>query len=563
VSEQIGAQIFIDAWGMVCPGQPQRAAELARRAASVSHDGEAIFGAQVIAAMEAAAFYESNVNALLDIGQRVIPGDCLINQLINDIRAWHKTNPEWRQSLELIQKHYGYDKYGGGCHIIPNHALVILALLYGSDSFQHALTIVNTCGWDTDCNSANVGCLMGLRLGLAGLDTGPDFRGPVADRVYIPTADGGRTVTDVLHEAMEVAQLGRALSNDYKPLPKEGARFHFDLPGAVQGFIPEDSVTSRGTTRLENVGGHSLLGKRALAIHYQHLAPGRVSRVVRETWPEYQPTGGYGIEASPTLYPGQNLHARLQADAGNRHPVTVSLFIKAYGDSDKLYIIKGSSAGLDPGQSVQLDWKVEAPTGCPIAWVGIEIASDQGASGTAYIDWLTWDGAPCVNLAAPDHSGRCWTKSWVRALSALGGSHKPDYWLIQNEGLGMAIQGTREWQDYTVQATFTPHLAQSFGLAARVQGLKRYYALRLTADGKAQLVCELDGTTVLTSIPWEWKLYEPYVLGLTVSGSQIIAKVNGISLPSVSGNGLLVSGAIGLLVEEGRVGCEDVSVRPL
>src|SRR5262249_56833539 len=51
VAEQIGAQIFIDGWGMVCPGDPARAADLASRAASVSHDGEAIDGAQVVAAM--------------------------------------------------------------------------------------------------------------------------------------------------------------------------------------------------------------------------------------------------------------------------------------------------------------------------------------------------------------------------------------------------------------------------------------------------------------------------------------------------------------------------------
>ena len=53
VAEQIGAQIFIDGWAMVAPGDPELAADLARRAASVSHDGEAIYGAQVIAAMEA------------------------------------------------------------------------------------------------------------------------------------------------------------------------------------------------------------------------------------------------------------------------------------------------------------------------------------------------------------------------------------------------------------------------------------------------------------------------------------------------------------------------------
>ncbi|HEY7037034.1 MAG TPA: ADP-ribosylglycohydrolase family protein, partial [Thermomicrobiales bacterium] len=58
VAEQIGSQIFIDGWAMIAPGDPERAADFARRAASVSHDGEAIYGAQVVAAMEAQAFVE-------------------------------------------------------------------------------------------------------------------------------------------------------------------------------------------------------------------------------------------------------------------------------------------------------------------------------------------------------------------------------------------------------------------------------------------------------------------------------------------------------------------------
>ena len=73
VAEQIGAQIFIDGWGMVSPGDPERAADLARRAASVSHDGEAIYGAQVVAAMEAQAFVEQDLNRLLDTAVGLIP----------------------------------------------------------------------------------------------------------------------------------------------------------------------------------------------------------------------------------------------------------------------------------------------------------------------------------------------------------------------------------------------------------------------------------------------------------------------------------------------------------
>ena len=75
VAEQIGSQIFIDGWGMVAPGDPELAADLARRAASVSHDGEAIYGAQVIAALEAQAFVESDIDRLLDTALGLIPAD--------------------------------------------------------------------------------------------------------------------------------------------------------------------------------------------------------------------------------------------------------------------------------------------------------------------------------------------------------------------------------------------------------------------------------------------------------------------------------------------------------
>src|SRR6201981_1245858 len=53
---EIGGQIFLDGGAVVAPGDPELAADLARRAASVSHDGEAVCAAQVIAAMESLAF---------------------------------------------------------------------------------------------------------------------------------------------------------------------------------------------------------------------------------------------------------------------------------------------------------------------------------------------------------------------------------------------------------------------------------------------------------------------------------------------------------------------------
>ena len=573
VAEQIGAQIFIDGWGMISPGDPEQAADLARRAASVSHDGVAIHGAQVVAAIEAQAFVEPDIDALLDVGVSVIPADSLIRRLIDDVRDWRGKYESWYECYYRIAANYGYDKYGGNCHMVPNHALIIMALLYSDDRFSEALKVVNTAGWDTDCNSANVGCIMGIKNGLAGLDDGPDLREPVADRIYLPTADGGRTVTDALREAYAVINIGRALADEEPLRPKDGARYSFSMPGAVQGFMPDDAIESRGAAWVENVAGHSAFaGGRSLAIHLCAVAPGRPARIWRETYPAYQPTSGYRVLASPTLYPGQTLRARLSADEGNSAPVDARLCLRVYGADDALELIHGPAVELAPGAEQELAWKVEAPVGSPIAYVGIAFTAPKGVQrvdGVVYLDWLIWEGAPDVALDAPKHNGTRWVDAWVRACWEGGADRGAEhtYRLIQNEGMGLFMQGTREWRDYAVSASVTPHLARSFGIAARVQGLKRYYALLLTQDGKAQLVRELDGTHVLAEEPFSWELYHSYALELQVQGSTIRGLVDGEQVFEVDddalGDGPDAGGAIALLIDEGRLGCKDVRVRPI
>ena len=122
---------------------------------------------------------------------------------------------------------------------------MILSLLWGDDDFQRTLSIVNTAGWDTDCNSGNIGCLMGIKVGLAGLSGTIDWRGPVADRLYLPTAEGGRAITDAVIEAGRIATAGRRMAGEEPVHPKGGARFHFDFEGAVQGFAAETDADGR------------------------------------------------------------------------------------------------------------------------------------------------------------------------------------------------------------------------------------------------------------------------------------------------------------------------------
>lgn len=570
VAEQIGAQIFIDGWAMVAPGDPEFAADLARRAASVSHDGEAIYGAQVVAAMEAQAFVEPDIDKLIDTAVSLIPRDSLIYRLIGDIRDWHAGEKDWRKTREQIAAHYGYDKYGGNCHMVPNHALIIHALLHGDDDFQKSLMIVNTCGWDTDCNSGNVGCLLGIKNGLAGLETGPDWRGPVADRLFLPTADGGRAITDAVTETYHIVNIGRALAGQEPVAPKQGARFHFELPGAVQGFQPEESVEVNGTVNVENVAGHSRQGERSLALRYHHLSPGRVARVATATFipseevASYFDKRGYALLASPTLYAGQTVRAGLSADSGNAQPVRCSLYLRAYGPDDKLALTRGPEVNLEPGAGHEFTWPIAETGGAPIAEIGLEISSERRADGTVYLDYLTWAGAPRVSFSRPGYAGNMWRRAWVNGVDQFEERWPEAYRLVQNSGRGLLMQGTREWADYQVSATLTPHLAKAAGLAARVQGLRRYYALLLCDDGKARLVKALDGDHVLAETDFAWHFGAPYEFELQVVGSYLTAGINGQTLFRVEDTSRpLTGGGIALVCEEGRIATEAVTVEPV
>ena len=585
VAEQIGAQIFIDGWAMVAPGDPELAADLARRAASVAHDGVAIHGAQVLAAMEAQAFVESDIQKLIDTGLSVIPADSLIRTMIERIREWHAHNGnDWRATRQQIADNFGYDKYGGNCHMVPNHALIIHSLLHGDDDFQKSLMIVNTSGWDTDCNSGNVGCLLGIKNGLAGLEDGPDFRGPLADRLYLPTADGGRAITDAVTETLHVANVGRALAKEPPHLPKGGARYHFELSGSVQGFMADENVDSRGTLELENVPGHSRIGSRSLALHFDGVATGRPARAATQTFipskeiAAYFEQRGYGLMASPTLYPGQKVTAELEADASNENPVEVSLFLRRFkAEDDQLKLETGPSKMLEPGARHTFNWSIEGAGNEPIAEIGVAIHSGERTQGTVYLDYLTWEGEPNTTFTRSESSfnrprpwitgPQMWRRAWVNGVDGY------DYWwpesfrIVQNRGRGLLITGTREWVDYEVKSDMTLHMCKAAGIAARVQGMRRYYALLLTrADdgrGVARLVRALDGDTVLAETDFPWENGDTHTFALRVTGNRLQAAIDDLdrSLFDVT-DGELDGGGIALVVEEGRVMSDEVAVKP-
>lgn len=552
VAEQIGAQIFIDGWAMVCPGDPERAADFARRAGSVSHDGEAVYGAQVLAAMEAQAFVEDDIDKLIDVGLAQIPQDSTLAGMIGDIRQWHgeKSN-DWRYTFGKIQENYGYDKYGGNCHIMPNHGLIIMALLHSDGDFSEAMKIVNTAGWDTDCNSGNLGCLMGIRNGLAGIDANTDWRTPFADICYLPTADASGGVSDAATQAQRIVEIGSALNGAEATQPKNGARYHFSYPGSVQGF--------RGTNcTLSNEEQPD--GSRSLVLQLGHVHANDKARALTNTFIESLDTAkfferrGYGLMTSPNLNPGQTIHTELSVSSDADSPVSVALCVGVFNEDDQIVFLHGPKEQIAAGETKELSWQVPATDGYPISSTGIEVISASNNTKIS-VSHFDWDGM--AELTLNRRKGSMWSRAWVNAVDTYHPFYPESFRMIHNQGTGMLLYGSRDWTDYAVEADITPHLIRRAGLAIRSQGLRRYYGLLLNASNQVQLVKELDGTKVLTETDMDVTLGTTYQLRLEVNGELISGFVNGEKVLEAT-DASLKSGGIGLVINEGRTATNQV-----
>lgn len=563
VAEQIGAQIFIDGWAMVAPNQPKLAAKLAEQAGKVSHDGESVYAAMLWAAMEAAAFSEKNIDALIDTGLSVIPADSLIAKLIADIRAWHKQHADWRACRQLIEEHYGYDKYPGNCHVVPNHALMIMSVLYAPDDFQKAQMIVNTSGWDTDCNAGNVGCLMGIMLGLEGIEEGPDWRGPIADRLLISSADGGNSINDAVRTAYYIANLGRTLAGDGAiGEPKNGAQFHFSLPGSQQGFRPGGEAGGSIAPILRNV---EFEGGRALSVNFEALGPGQVALATTPTFspPEMLNMRTYDLMASPLVYPGQTLKARVIAPSTNEGNVNVRLRLRVYDAEDQFHDVDGEVETLAPGAETILEWRLPEFDGQPIAEIGLAVAaSGRRATGAVILDYMRWDGAAELTLHRPKGDGDFWRMAWVNGVDFFSKRFPPSFRISQSRDEGMVSHGTRQWTDYALKSDLMVHLGNYGGIALRVQGLRRYYGVRTTRNGTIEIVrVRDDDVTVLASTPFAFEFETKLSFEAKIVGNTISASVNGtsISASDTSADGF-ANGGIGLVVHEGALSTDAIRI---
>ncbi len=167
--EWIGAQIRADFFGYVALGQPELAAELAWRDASISHVKNGIYGAMWVAAMLAVAMTQTDVRCVIETGLSEIPEKSRIFEAITEILNRYAAGASYSETMKYIHKRWNETRPHHWCHTISNAQIVAMGLLYGEGDYERAITRTVLACFDTDCNGATVGSIMGMMLGAKAL----------------------------------------------------------------------------------------------------------------------------------------------------------------------------------------------------------------------------------------------------------------------------------------------------------------------------------------------------------------------------------------------------------
>ena len=159
--------------GVFGGGTSDVAVRYALEDAMVDHSGEGVYSAIFLAAMQSAAFVESDPYKLISIGLSYIPEDCGITKGVHTVMECKEKGMDWKQARKsLFQAVPGsFGMMGGyykgqipeedvpvgenGYDAPSNVGIIIIGLLYGEGDFGRSICLATNCGEDTDCTAGS------------------------------------------------------------------------------------------------------------------------------------------------------------------------------------------------------------------------------------------------------------------------------------------------------------------------------------------------------------------------------------------------------------------------
>jgi hypothetical protein len=296
------------------------------------------------------------------------------------------------------------------------------------------------------------------------------------------------------------------------------------------------------------------------------------------TPPEIVKMKTYDLRAAPLVYPGQIVTAVLHADRSNNAPVTINIRLKHYNEMDTLSTFDGLSIILFPCQDQRLSWTIpHAFGGQPIQQLGLALSCPTGyITGKIYLDSLLYRGSPRMTLqrpaaaqsdpfqpAQPGKPCDFWRRAWIDSLSTFNTRFpKASFYLSQDQGEGILITGTRDWVDYRVMVPRFRINMGSAGLAVRVQGLNRYYAILFQADRKSVAFARDESRVILASVDLSWELDEELTVSVCVEKNNILGYIGSKKVLGAQ-DAEYSSGGIGAVLVNGSVAIDQFDIAPL
>jgi len=555
VAEQIGGQIFIDTWGLICPGNPKEAAKLAGMAASVSHDLNGVYGASYIAACIAMAFDEKNLEKIVLECRQYIPNNSEYRKMIDDVHDFYTKHPEnWREALVYVNHQYQQDKYPGVVHIIPNSAYIIIALLYGEGDFSKTLEISVMCGWDTDCNAGNVGTIMGVAKGLNAIED--KWRKPINDFVAASSVIGCLNINDIPTLAKQIATYG-ALYNgeeiDETLKVPDHIQYDFKLPGSTHAMrtFPENiaMVSNRNSIKPELPG--------ALQVRMNFMRRNTQARVFMKPFYRRRDFDDerYIPNFSPIVYAGQTMKCSVMTqDIVGVHELIVKPYVM---DSAGKSFVSEVFWRLQNGVSEVIEYHIPAALeGSMIEEVGIEIINMGRDSfyGSIFMESFEITGK-CNYIIKSDRQykefGTVTPYTWHKGFWSM------EKGLIQGicSDEGNLYTGNLNWKDYAFTGSFSIENGSNAYLLFRVSGTLKYY---LFGFENGQVVFKKINNSLkaedkemnLANTPFTLENGKAYDLKVICQKDSLSGFVNGDLILEVSDNSYK-KGFVGYRIEKG------------
>ena len=188
--EYIGAQIRGDYFGYINPGDPETAADMAFRDACISHVKNGIYVEMYVSAMIACAAVTDNMEQIIRGGMGQIPKISRLYEAVSGVLDDYLRGVSQKACFRKIHATYNEHTGYGWCHTISNAMIVTASLLYGCGDFGKSICMAVEAGFDTDCNGATVGSVLGMRGGTGCI--GPEWSGPVNDSIITSIYGVGR-----------------------------------------------------------------------------------------------------------------------------------------------------------------------------------------------------------------------------------------------------------------------------------------------------------------------------------------------------------------------------------